>query len=106
MHVLLVDGNRQEIRSLQEALAMAEGEIQLDAVERLATALDRLSAGDVDVVMLDLDLPDSTGLPTFHAVQAHAPEVPVVVLAGLDDDGSAIRAVQQGAHDLVGREHL
>jgi signal transduction histidine kinase len=55
----------------------------------------------VDLVLLDLSLPDSHGFDTFETVHAAAPDVPVVVLSGLDDQGLAVRAVQEGAQDYL-----
>jgi serine phosphatase RsbU (regulator of sigma subunit) len=54
-----------------------------------------------DVVLLDLTLPDSSGLESFAALYAEAPEVPIVVLSGLTDEAMAIRAVQAGAQDYL-----
>jgi signal transduction histidine kinase len=63
--------------------------------------LDRLSEPDLDVVLLDLSLPDSQGLDTFTSVRTHAPDVAIVVLSGLDDETLAVRAVQEGAQDYL-----
>src|SRR5204863_163157 len=56
-----------------------------------------LAARDVDVVLLDLSLPDAHGLETVTRALAAAPDVPIVVLTGLDDETVAIQAVQAGA---------
>jgi signal transduction histidine kinase len=55
----------------------------------------------VDVVLLDLSLPESQGLDSFHRVHAHAPAVPVVVLTGFRDEELGNRAVQSGAQDYL-----
>ncbi|MHB8606064.1 MAG: serine/threonine-protein kinase, partial [Thermoplasmatota archaeon] len=60
-----------------------------------------LSGGAVDVVLLDLTLPDSTGLAGLARVQAAAPHVPVVVLTGLEDESLALSAMQHGAQDYL-----
>ncbi len=73
----------------------------LEHVDRLADGLDRLEGGGIDVVVLDLDLPDSFGLETFLALHRRAPEIPVLVLTGLDDETVAVGAVRQGAQDYL-----
>jgi diguanylate cyclase (GGDEF)-like protein len=65
------------------------------------TGLERLAAGGIDVVLLDLGLPDSVGLDTFTTVNTQAPQVPILVLTGLDDEALAVQVVQQGAQDYL-----
>lgn len=68
-------------------------------VDRLDDALDRLESTPPDVVLLDLNLPDSDGLDTLEAVVERAPMVPVVVLTGETDIG--IDAIRRGAQDYL-----
>ena len=77
------------------------GMFDLQHVVRLAAGLERLVRGGVDVVLLDLTLPDSHGLDTYVTVRSHAPEVPVVVLSGVDDEQLAIQAAREGAQDYL-----
>src|SRR6266545_4336677 len=74
---------------------------ELTHVERLDEALAALGDGGVDVVLLDLHLPDSQGLDTLAELKREQPGVPVVVLTGLDDEQLAVRAVQAGAQDYL-----
>ncbi|MCU0625213.1 MAG: response regulator [Gemmatimonadaceae bacterium] len=73
----------------------------LEGVTTLAAALARLREGSVAAVLLDLSLPDSEGLATFRAIRDVAPEVPVVIVTGTDDDALALTAVREGAQDWV-----
>lgn len=57
--------------------------------------------GGVDVILLDLSLPDSQGLDTFIRMHTKAPEVPIVVLTGLDDETISVQAMQAGAQDYL-----
>lgn len=74
---------------------------ELERVDRLAEALRRLRQGGIDVLLLDLNLPDSRGLATFERTHAFAPDVPIVVLAGIEDETVGVRTVQAGAQDYL-----
>lgn len=64
--------------------------IDVVVADRLSHGLDELSRSDVDLVLLDRTLPDSSGLETFDRLHAAAPTTPVVVLSGLTDESVAI----------------
>jgi DNA-binding NarL/FixJ family response regulator len=70
-------------------------------VSDLAAGVAALDDGDVDVVVLDLGLPDSSGLETLDRVVAQTEFTPVVVLTGLDDRDRGIKAIQSGAKDYL-----
>lgn len=100
--VLLVQGDPDEAEGVRSQLAEAAGPpFELERVERLAEGLQRLAQGGVDVVLLDLKLPDSEGLATFDRMYAFAPDVPIVVLAGTDDETLGVSTVQGGAQDYL-----
>jgi signal transduction histidine kinase len=101
--ILLVEDNAGDALLLREVLAQANhaDEFKLSHVERLDSAIQRLAQGNVDVVLLDLSLPDGQGLETLTRAHTAAPQVPIVVLTGLDDQGLAVRAVREGAQDYL-----
>jgi CheY-like chemotaxis protein len=102
LKVLLVEDNPAEARLIRELLLDApEPGVALEHVSRLEAGLERLEAGGVDVVLLDLSLPDSHGLETLQNVRAAASRVPVVVLTGSDEWDLALRAVEKGAQDYL-----
>lgn len=74
---------------------------QIEHVDSLQPGLERLGAGKTDVVLLDLTLPDSRGLDTLIRLHTQAPEVPVVVSTGLDDERTGIQAMREGAEDYL-----
>ena len=74
---------------------------QIESVARLSQALTRLESQDIDLVLLDLSLPDSQGLQTFHTLRKAAPDIPVIVLTGTDDQELATAAVRDGAQDYL-----
>jgi len=102
VRVLLVEDNPGDARLIREILMRARGaQFELERVERLSTALERLHTGGIDAILLDLTLPDSSGLDTFFKIHARAPRVPITVLSGFDDEVVAIRAVREGAQDYL-----
>ncbi len=100
--VLLIEDNRDHAQLIQGMLADASDTLfDTDYADRLSRGLECLGKGNIDVVLLDLSLPDSQGLDTFLKVNKQAPDVPVVVLSALNDETIAIKAVQAGAQDYL-----
>lgn len=111
VHVLLVEDNPGDARLVREAFLDASSlrggpSFQLTAVERLSEALEILRNTAIDVVLLDLALPDSRGFNTFATVQSHAPDLPIVVLTQQDDDSLDTRALREGAQDYLTKNDL
>ncbi len=100
--VLLIEDNPLDARLIGIMLRDASGgAFELDHVDRLEPGLCRLARGGIDLVLVDLSLPDSHGLETFTRVHAHAPKVPIIVLSGLADETVAVTAVHEGAQDYL-----
>jgi PAS domain S-box-containing protein len=76
-------------------------EFELVRVDRLEPALERLGHANVDVVLLDLGLPDSVGWATFERTRQRTANEPIVVISGLDDEELALQAVRSGAQDYL-----
>ena len=100
--VLLVEDNPIDARLVQEMLAeVKDGGFGLALAEQLSTGLERLAAGGIDLVLLDLSLPDSQGLDAFAKAYAKAPQVPIILLTNLDDEALELEAVHTGAQDCL-----
>ncbi|MEO7297204.1 MAG: SpoIIE family protein phosphatase [Verrucomicrobiota bacterium] len=100
--VLLVEDNPEDVFLLQRILSRGRGaQFEIESEESLKKALARLERGDIDVVLLDLSLTDSQGLETFYAIQSQVPQIPIIVLSGLDDETVALKAVHAGAQDYL-----
>jgi diguanylate cyclase (GGDEF)-like protein len=109
--VLLIEDNPGDARLIREMLAEdPEAPFQLHFAERLAHGLELITkageAGSLALVLLDLSLPDSFGLETFAKVYAQAPQVPIIVLTGNDDQTVALSAVKSGAQDYLVKSRL
>ncbi len=102
IRVLLLEDNPGDARLIELMLEDAgAGLFVLEHVERLQTALEHLSNGGYSIVLSDLSLPDSQGLQTFAQLHARAPQVPIIVLSGLNDTTLAVQAVHEGAQDFL-----
>jgi diguanylate cyclase (GGDEF)-like protein/PAS domain S-box-containing protein len=102
IQILLVEDNAGDARLVDTYLRRAEPpEFSLERVDRLEKGLKRLAEGGIDVVLLDLTLPDSQGIDTFETAVAEAPDVPIIVMTGIDDSGLALKAVRDGAQDYL-----
>ena len=102
VHVLLVEDQLQELELVREMLSGPEqGTFLLTHAGRLEQGLERLRQGGVDVVLLDLCLPDSTGYETFRKAQQVASNVPIILMTNLDDEELAVKAVREGAQDYL-----
>jgi two-component system cell cycle response regulator len=105
INALLVEDSHEYARLIQVLLAEA-GLFQVESAARLSEAMERLAAGGVDVVLLDLSLPDAGGIGTFSKAHEAFPDVPIVVLTGLDDESLAMEAVKRGAQDYLVKGHV
>ena len=102
IRILLIEDNPGDARLINELLA-AKGSTSfvLEHADRLSPGLARLAQGGIDVILLDLSLPDSQGLDGLNKISVQTPNVPVVVLSGLSDEAVAVNAVQEGAQDYL-----
>jgi DNA-binding NtrC family response regulator len=102
IRVLLVEDSSDDAVLIQLYLSSGmKVPHEVKHADRLSKGLELLGSDDFDVVLLDLGLPDGQGLITFEKAHAQAPDVPIIVLTGHDDDDLAVEAVQKGAQDYL-----
>ncbi|PSR19868.1 hybrid sensor histidine kinase/response regulator [filamentous cyanobacterium CCP3] len=107
MRVLLIEDDLAEARFLQEVLKGApRSRFQLSHAKRLGEAIAWLGQDRFDVALLDLTLPDSSGLDSLDVLLQKAPSLPVVVLTNTNDDTLAVAAVRHGAQDYLMKRSL
>jgi diguanylate cyclase (GGDEF)-like protein len=111
VNVLLVEDNPGDTRLIREMLAGPAyfgNTYHLSHVDNLASALqtcqDHADAHELDVVLLDLNLPDSTGLQALQSLNEMIPQIPIIILTGLNDAELTAQSVQQGAQDYITKE--
>lgn len=100
--ILLIEDNPADACLIKEMLLESDSTgFIVEAVNRLSNGIEYLKNHAVDVVLLDLTLPDSTGMATFEKLSGHAPRLPIIVLTGLDDERMAIESMRSGLQDYL-----
>ena len=102
LQVLLVEDNAGDVRLLREMFGKEKPDsFELTHLLLMSEAEIHLAQGGVDIVLLDMGLPDGHGLDTVRRAHAAAPDVPMIVLTGLDDEALAAEAMKEGAQDYL-----
>jgi PAS domain S-box-containing protein len=105
--LLLIEDNPDDIELLQRSLGKSVNvQFSVKSVPSMQKALDHLAGNKPDIILSDLGLPDSHGLDTVTKLMCDAPNIPLVVLSGFDDEVTAIKAVQSGAQDYLVKGQL
>jgi PAS domain S-box-containing protein len=107
MNILLIEDHKPDAVLLRELLTEnARQFFHLVHAERLDQGLALLKQGRFDVALLDLSLPDVSGQDTFWSLHRQAPNLPIIILTGLDDEDLAIKLAQAGAQDYLVKNDL
>jgi signal transduction histidine kinase len=102
LQVLLVEDNAGDARLLREMFSKeTAGKFTLTHLTRMSEAEKHLARGGVDIVLLDMGLPDGQGLEILRRARAAAPDVVMIVLTGLEDEALAAAAIKEGAQDYL-----
>lgn len=99
---LLIEDDPAYARLVREWIGRAsDGSVRLEHSDNLSSGLERLKREKFDLVLLDLVLPDSRGYASFAAVAKKFPQIPIIVITGMTNDGQALRALRHGAQDYL-----
>jgi len=105
--VLFLEESLADARLVHEMLANAANSLfRVHTADCLVTALNAMAQRRFDVALVDLGMADSHGLETLLTVQRHAPGLPIVALTGLDNESTALAAVERGAQDCLSKGTL
>ncbi len=100
--ILIIEDNPGDARLIQEMLKEVKDiDFEIIHVLRLDEALKYNLTNNFDVILLDLCLPDSEGIDTFNIMKYNAPDIPIIVLTGLEDEIFAVSAVGKGAKEYL-----
>jgi len=111
IHILIVEDNPGDARLLMELLdhsmlGEAFPEFHLQRAKTLQESLQFLKNSPINLVLLDLNLPDSRGLETFYSLEHQCPDVPIIVLTGLEEEKIGLKAVKAGAQDYLAKGQI
>lgn len=105
--VLIVTSQSNDAKALSEVLQDAsDGPYAIESLTLLAPALARIDSGDIDVILVDLSLPDSKGIATFDQLFVAAPQIPILILSGTEEEELANLAVQRGAQGYLSKGYF
>lgn len=99
--VLLIEDNPGDADLVRLRLVESNPLVDVSCVDRLSDGIAFLKEQMPSLILLDLNLPDSHGAETFRKVLENAPDVPVLILSGQDDQALAVKALHQGAQDYL-----
>lgn len=100
--ILIIEDNPGDVRLISIYLKEFFGDkYSFSTSDYLWKSLELLSENTFDVIILDLSLPDSSGLDTFKKIYEHSPKIPIIVLTGLEDESVGINAMKLGAQDFL-----
>jgi diguanylate cyclase (GGDEF)-like protein/PAS domain S-box-containing protein len=108
LHVLLVEDNPGDVRLFKEYLKKSPhpDDFQLDCDASINDCLKRLDRHPMDLILLDLTLPDGAGLDTLKQVHDKKPEIPIIILTGNQDKALAIESLKKGAQDYLNKNQM
>lgn len=100
LRILLIEDKPSDVLLIKKMLA-AVVDHTLEQVNRFAAGLERLTQGNIDVILMDINLPDSEGIVSVKEICNRFPHLPLLILTGFPDEEMGIRAIQEGAQDYL-----
>ena len=101
MHILVVDDHPLMAEALGTAMRMLDRVNQVETADSLRAAIARAEEGSFDLCLLDLGLPDCSGLQALERMRESLPALPVVVVSGSDDPTHVLKALDLGAMGYI-----
>ncbi|MGB3585811.1 MAG: hybrid sensor histidine kinase/response regulator [Tunicatimonas sp.] len=107
INILLVEDNLTDQEIVKEMLIGTQlFQYNLEVCERINHAVKCMDQQKPDIILLDLSLPDSTGVQTLEKLQKRDSSIPIVILTGLDDPDVGVEAINMGAEDYLSKQEI
>lgn len=103
MHLLLVEDSPFQVASIRNQLSE---QFEVECIDCLAKLRPILFDKKIDIILLDLHLPDSQGLQTYLDCRTQAPNIPIIILTVTSDDALAFEAIKRGAQDFLVKKEV
>jgi diguanylate cyclase (GGDEF)-like protein len=101
MNILLIEDDEADVVCFQRSLSTCTGRYLTHVCDRIEQALSWLDNNHCEVILLDMSLPDCFGLSGIRQIHQRFADLPIVILTGLDDDQTALDALEHGAQDYL-----
>jgi signal transduction histidine kinase len=101
IELLLIEDNIHDARIFEEHLNTGSGEFEITHVSDIKSSLENIAENSFDIIVADLNLPDSKGLETFKEIKKIAGNTPIVILSGVSDSSLTIESIKIGAQDYI-----
>ena len=106
-HILLIEDNLFNARLIVDMLSERKKPgFTVKTAGTLAEGIERISKGGIDVILLDLNLPDSQGIETLSTLMSLGQSIPIIVTSALEDESIALEALTRGASDYLLKGHI
>lgn len=107
LKILLVEDNLTDAKTLDAYFKeIYNDSYLLITCDNLKKALEALNSKTFDIIIMELDLPDSTGLKSFSSIFKTIPECPIIILTGLENESDGMKVVRQGAQDFLEKSRI
>lgn len=106
IRLLLIEDNPGDVRLIEEALRESRTDFGVTVAGRLEDGLRLLKEAVFDTILLDLNLPDSQGISSISRLFIQVPEIPIIVLTGVQDEAIGMEAISAGAQDYLVKGHF
>jgi PAS domain S-box-containing protein len=104
---LLIEDNPGDVRLIEIMLSESPAiKFEMVSADSISSAIELLQKISPDVILLDLNLPDSQGLDSVFKIKSHVGDKPIVILTGIDDDLLGIKSIEAGAHDYLCKNNI
>ena len=105
--ILLIEDNPPDVRLIREMLKdISHFKSNLISVVTLKEGCEQIQKNNFDIILLDLNLPDSTGRQTFQKVIDCSKEIPVILITGIEDEELSLKLIKEGAQDYITKQSL